>query len=241
MLMPAIEGTPRATELRGALVKALGPTWSKGGGTKATDTDEAVLGRRALAYLLADFGQYKPARLELRAALEKTLAGGAATPDATALAYELGTRSGNGALWDKVHAKWQSATAAAERTLLLRALLGFDDDAQLERTLGLALEGKLPVQDLRYVIGVLIARPNKVKMLDAWAQKHWKDLQAKFPQPAMSRFASVFGALCKQSDIDASKPFYVTQVAPIEGAKRNVDLAEQGAHVCSALAASLAP
>ncbi len=241
MLMPALEGTPRAKEYRTALAKALGPTWSQGAGTKATDSDEAVLGRRALAYLLADFGAYQPARSELRAALQKTLAGVKTTPDAEALAYELGTRSGDKLLWDKLHAKWQSATSAAERTLLLRALLGFDDDAQLERTLGLALEGKLPVQDLRYVIGVLIARPNKVKMFDAWTQKHWKELQAKFPPHALSRFSSVFGALCSKPDIDASKAFYVNQVAPIEGAKRNVELAEQAAHVCSSLAAALTP
>lgn len=238
-LMPALEGTPLADGHRAALAKALGPIWQKGAGSKAADSDDAVLGRGALAYLLADLGQYAPARRELRASLEKVLSGANIGPDATALAYELGTRSGDRALWDKVHARWQSATSATERTMLLRALLGFDEPALLERSLSLALEGKLPVQDLRYVIGVLAARPDKVKAFDAWVQKHWSELQEKFPPPAMSRFASVFGALCKESDIDAAKPFYVSQVAPIEGAKRGVELAEQAARVCAALNAAL--
>lgn len=239
LLMPALEGSAAATSYRAALAKALGPLWAKGAGKKASDSDEAVLGRRSLAYLLADFAQHKPARNELRGTLQKMLAGAAVTPDEAALAYELGARSGDAELWNKLHARWKAATSATERTLLLRALLGFDDPAQLERTLALALGGELPVQDLRYVVGVLAARADKVKWFDAWAQAHWSQLQAKFPGPALSRFASVFGALCKQSDIDAAKPFYRAKVASIEGAKRGVELSEQSAQVCAALHAAL--
>lgn len=116
--------------------------------------------------------------------------------DGDELAIELRARQGNERYWATLVERLAKGTDPQERVVIVRALASFDDETLLGRTLTLALDGTIKLQDLRYLVHASIQRPRARSGALTWYDRHWDVWLQKLPAHQAARIVSIMPATC---------------------------------------------
>lgn len=116
--------------------------------------------------------------------------------DADELSIELSARRGDEAYWKTLADRLVKTTDAQERVVLVRALASFDDETLLGRSLALALDDTIKLQDLRYLITTSTQRPASREFVLRWFDRNWDAWTKKLPAHQSARAVVVVQAAC---------------------------------------------
>jgi aminopeptidase N len=159
----------------------LGPLFQQIGFASTTvDSDERRALRSTLIATLGTTGADPDLAAQARAALDRTLSGGAALdPTLAGAIVEVAAEHGDRALQDALLAASDRAAAPDEHYRYLYALARFRDPALVDRGLEYSLTPKLRSQDAAGFISRFLAQ--EVARPRAWAflKQHWAELEPK--------------------------------------------------------------
>jgi aminopeptidase N len=209
---------------------------------KPKDGPEAAILRRTLLPLLADLGNDAWARSEARTRAERWLAdANAVDADTAALSLELHARAGDEKLFARLVEKLKTAATPEQRLIALGGLVGFDDPKLVERTLGLALDGTIRSQDLRYVFAPLFERRAARDPAYRYIVAHFSEFEKKIPSFILGRTVWVMASFCEEARVSEAERFFRPRVTSIEGAEKHLSQAIEAGRLCAALAARQTP
>ncbi len=198
----------------------------------ASDSDERRALRGTLIATLGTTGGDASLASQARAALDRTLAGGAALDATTAGAIVTAAAShGDRALEDALLAASERATAPAERYRYLHALASFRDPALIDRALEYALTSKLRSQDTASFLSRFLAREAARPRAWAFLKQHWKELEPKIAVfGGDTTLVGSLAAFCDASSRDDIKRFFAEH--PLPAAARTLDQTVERINSC---------
>jgi aminopeptidase N len=216
-----------ARKLRPA-AKELGWTASKKDTPSRRSLRAAVLG--GLTALARDPATIRQAKAKL-AEFEKK----PASLDLTLLPLILtsAARNGDAALWDRFHAKMDSASDLELRDRYRTALAEFGEPALIQKTLDLTLSGGIRKQDIPYQLAALLdnplARDQTLKFLEA----HWGELKDRFSGIAATwSILPALGEFCSAEVHDELQTFFADPAHHVDGGDRAMKLALERIDLC---------
>jgi alanyl aminopeptidase len=128
-----------------------------------------------------------------------------------------------------------SAKRPQDRILALRAMGMFDDPAVLRAALDLTLTDEVKLSELNYVVGPAEGRRERRASLYAWAKDQWPAIRARFPGSLSRGFVGIASSACTSAERDDTRAFFASSMQGVEGMKRPLDQAFEGADLCVAL------
>lgn len=211
--------------------KALG--W---GENAANEPSETISHRRAVLYAMADLADDAETRKEAEALTQRWLKDPRSLPsDTAALALDIASRNAPKGRVAQLRDALPRASSPAERTALLKATTGFDDNAALADGLSLMLTDSVKMQDLRYTIDNAGHRAATAHATRAWVFAHWDELTKKFTGSLGRYFVALMREVCTEAALNESKTFYSARVKTIDGAERAFKEGIDQATACIAL------
>jgi len=129
----------------------------------------------------------------------------------------------------------KSAKLPQNRSLALRAMGMFDDPAVLRAALDLTLTDEVKLSELNYVIGPAEASRERRASLYSWAKDRWPALRARFPGSLSRGFVGIASSACTPAERDDTRAFFASSMQGVEGMRRPLDEAFEGADLCVAL------
>ena len=165
-----------------AFVRSLfGPLFQQVGfGSTPADSDERRALRSTLIATLGTTGADPELAAQARAALDRTLAGGAPLdPTLAGAIIEVAAQHGDRALHAALLAASDRATAPAERYRYLYALAHFRDPALIDRGLEYSLTPKLRSQDTAAFFSRFLSEDAARPRAWAFLKQHWAELEPK--------------------------------------------------------------
>ena len=199
------------------------------------DTDDRRELRATVVQTLDLGGNDARLATEVRAALEKSLSGGAPMDASVAKAVAMvAARHGDKALWDELLSASQKANSPAERYRYLYALGAFEDPALIDRGLNFALTPDLRSQDTATYLAAFLANPVARPRAWAFVKQHWNQLG---PKTTISlgdvRLVEALGAFCDAKSRDDIKDFFKAHPQP--AASRALDQTLERINSCIAM------
>lgn len=207
-------------------VRRLRPAYRKlGFATAPSDSDSAVLVRRALALFLADTGGDAEIRAEAGALADRWIANPALpiAPDTLQAALEISAFGGDERRWEALRARAEKATDAVLRTTLLRALGSFDDPKLLGKSLAWALSDAVRLQDVTYILRPAFGRRATRAAARAWMVANWPIVRKKMPGTQASRLTLAASGICDPKERAAAEAFFTKNLEGVVGAKRALE------------------
>jgi len=125
------------------------------------------------------------------------------------------------------------ATTPEERIAAVTALGALGDPNLLHRALGLFLDGKIKIQDFRYLQIGATRRPESKKLLHAWIEEHFDALKKRLPGTGGLLWSAA--NTCDEKSRDSAAKFFSARIASIEGAARTLEEALAVADACIAV------
>jgi alanyl aminopeptidase len=206
--------------------RRLRPAFAKlGFVTQPSDTDNAVLVRRALALFLADTAGDAEIRVEAGKIADAWLANPAApiAPDTLQAALEISAFGGDERRWTALRTQAEKATDAVLRTTLLRALGSFDDPKLLGRSLAWAFSDAVRLQDVTYILRPAFGRRATRSIARAWIYANWSVVRKKLPGTQASRLTLAATGICDAKERAEAEAFFTKNLEGVIGAKRNLE------------------
>jgi alanyl aminopeptidase len=198
--------------------------------------DERFL-REAVLTALGDLGEDGPtlagAARRARAWLDSPSKG---DPDLALIALPLAAKRGDAAFFDRLVGIYTHAPTPEDRVLAVTSLGDFDDPAMIQRTLGLALDGTIKPQDLRYLFPAMGLRPAARDLVQAWIEKHFDALARTFPSFLIGRLVRALPAVCDSTRVRAADAFLRPRAAQLEGVEKDLRQSVEEGLRCAALA-----
>jgi aminopeptidase N len=201
----------------------------------AGENDDRKELRSALIRLVAGIGHDPASRARARTLVARYLEH-PATLDATIADRLIGiaAEDGDAALFDRIHAKWQAASAPEERDRLLLTLARFKDPALARRAFDLALSDKVRVQDTAIFLGTALGGPAGRTTVWPLVRDRWDDVKKHLD--AFGGPAYVVGGLrgyCDDAVASEIEQFF--KAHPMEGAERTLQQSLERIRSCAAL------
>lgn len=193
--------------------------------TQASDADNAVLVRRALALFLADTAGDAEIRAEAGKFADAWLANPTTpvTPDTLQAALEISAFGGDERRWDALRGQAEKATDAVLRTTLLRALGSFDDPKLLGKSLAWAFSDAVRLQDVTYILRPAFGRRATRSLARAWVYANWALVRKKLPGTQASRLTIAASGICDAKERAEAEAFFTKNLQSVVGAKRNLE------------------
>jgi hypothetical protein len=221
-------------ELAGPTARRLG--WRG----KPNESDDDHFLRESVLHVMGALGEDVAVLAEADKLARKWLAAPGAADgvpsDVARIALPLAAKRGDVALWQQMVAVLKAPPTPEVRVMALSGLIGFDDRALTERTLGLVLDGTIKPQDLRYLFPALGMRRATRDMTLAWIQAHLEDVVPKIPPAAVGRLVATVTGLCDAERVRAFETFMTARTAKLEGVEKDLRQSVEAALRCAALA-----
>jgi puromycin-sensitive aminopeptidase len=185
---------------------------------RAGEDDEARLARAALVRGTAVVARDPAASAEARARLDRFLAGvrGALEPDLHEVAVAVAAREGDAARFDRFRelARTEKDPAYSRRYLVAPAL--FEDPALARRAQGMAFGDEVPLQDLAFFAGGLLA--NRAAASGFWGmlRERWGPFQERLAEAPLMlrRVVEGLGALTERRQLEEAEAFFREHPVP---------------------------
>jgi aminopeptidase N/puromycin-sensitive aminopeptidase len=220
----------------------LGPLFQQIGFASTTvDSDERRALRSTLITALGTTGADADLAVQARAALDRTLAGGAPL-DPTLAGAIVAVAAGNGdrALQDALLAASDRAAAPDEHYRYLYALARFRDPALIDRSLEYSLTAKLRSQDAAGFFSRFLAQEAARPRAWAFLKQHWAELAPKLTIfGGDTSVASALGSFCDGASRDDVVRFFAAH--PLPSAARTLDQTVERINTCITLRENQAP
>ncbi len=199
-------------------------------------TEDDVLARRAVDIALAEIAENNAALEGMEAEAARWLEG-KADPDVAAYAVEIASHKAGPDRWAALKARLAGDLLPQDRITAVRGLAGLAD---VERSLGAITDGTLKTQDVRYLLGPILARRGAKERAVKWVVANWDELRKRLPGSLGTRLVNVAGAVCDRDELDAVSKFLSVHAKDLDGAARPLAAAIEAAEVCIALRARYA-
>jgi aminopeptidase N len=201
----------------------------------AGENDDRKELRSALIRLVAGIGHDPASRTRARTLVMRYL-DNPASLDATIADRLIGiaAEDGDAALFDRIHAKWQAATAPEERDRLLLTLARFKDPALARRAFDLALSDKVRVQDTAVFLGTALGGPAGRTTVWPLVRDRWDDVKKHLD--AFGGPPYLIGGMrwyCDDAAATEIEQFF--KAHPAEGAERTLQQSLERIRSCAAL------
>jgi puromycin-sensitive aminopeptidase len=189
---------------------------------KAGESDDVKLRRAALVRAVASVGRDGTAVRELRARVDRVLAGesGALDPNLLDVGVVVSARFGDAGLFEKLLAAFQQETDPAAKRRYLVSLAAFEDPALAEKAQALSFTDTVPMQDISSFVSGLFA--NRVAREPYWKtiQARWQDLLTRTGGAPMllRRVIEALGLLPERRHLEEIRAFL--QQHAVEAAKQ---------------------
>jgi alanyl aminopeptidase len=135
----------------------------------------------------------------------------------------------------ELQAAIERATTPEERIASVTALGAMGDANLLRRALDLFLEGKIKIQDFRYLQIGATRRPEGRKLFHAWIEEHFDALKKRLPGTGGLLWSAA--DTCDEKSRESAAKFFGERIHAIEGAARALEEALEVADACIALRA----
>ncbi|KAJ9617815.1 Aminopeptidase 2 mitochondrial [Knufia peltigerae] len=162
-------------------------------GWEFSDNEDHILSQfKSLMFGSAGLAGDKKVQAAAKEMFSKFLAGdyAAVHPNLRASVFAMALRDGGEKEWDALLARYHSASTADERNTCLRSLGRARSPELIQKTLKLALSGKVKMQDIYMPIGGLSTTSEGIEKRWEWMWQNWGELVEKLP-PSMTMLSSV--------------------------------------------------
>jgi aminopeptidase N/puromycin-sensitive aminopeptidase len=220
----------------------LGPLFQQIGFASTTvDSDERRALRSTLIATLGTTGADPDIAVQARAALDRTLSGGAPLePTLAGAIVAVAAEHGDRALQDALLAAADRATVPDEHYRYLYALARFRDPALIDRGLEYALTPKLRSQDAAGFFSRFLTQEVARPLAWAFLKQHWAVLQPKVTIfGGDTTVASALGSFCDSASRDDITTFFAAH--PLPSAARTLGQTVERINNCIDLRAKQAP
>ncbi len=167
---------------------------------------ESSLRPRVLLWL-ADYGRDDQARAVVSTLTRQYLAGEIPQSNMVNVAIRTEARWGGPELFEVYRERFEAANSPGERRSFVRAIGSFRDPVAVEQVLDYILNGALGPNDVRTVLGRLLAWPDNNEMLLAWAMQHDTELRDIVSEGAMVNLPGQL-MLCSTENLEMIREFY---------------------------------
>ena len=207
----------------------------------AADSDEARALRATLIETLGTTGGDPDVSARARAALDRSLSGGAPLdPTLAGAIIAVAAEHGDRALQDALLNASDRAQAPAEHYRYLYALAHFRDPALIDRALEYSLTSKLRSQDTAGFLARFLREEGARARTWAFIKQHWPDLANRVAiVGGDTTVVTALGAFCDTTSRDDIKAFFAAH--PLQSAARTLDQTVERIDNCVALRERQAP
>jgi puromycin-sensitive aminopeptidase len=156
--------------------------------------------------------------------LERFLSGevGAVAPDLHAAAVTMAARAGDAARFERLRVAAEAEADPAYKRRNLMALAAFEDEALAARAARMPFDPEVPLQELSFFVGALLANPAAREAAWTLLRGRWDDVLAKAAgAPAiLRRMVEAFRVLPERRHLDEARLFLAEH--PIESARQAI-------------------
>jgi aminopeptidase N len=220
----------------------LGPLFQQiGFGSTPIDSDERRALRSTLIATLGRTGSDRDVAAQARAALDRTLSGGAPLdPTLAGAIIAVAADHGDRALQDALLAAADRAIAPDERYRYLYALAYFRDPALIDRGLEYSLTPKLRSQDGAAFFSRFLVQEDARPRAWSFLKQHWADLEAKVTiVGGDTQITGALAAFCDRASRDDITSFFAEH--PLPSAARTLEQTVERINNCIGLREKQAP
>jgi puromycin-sensitive aminopeptidase len=216
------EDRPR---FRAWVAALLGPRMQEAGwDPREGESGDDKLRRAALVSALGLVARDPAVVAEGTRRLERLLAGEATAlaPDLHPAAVTMAARAGDGSRFERLRAAAGKETDPAYKRRYLMALAAFEDPALVARATEMTLDPEVPLQELSFFVGTLLANPAAREATWALVRGRWDDMRAKATgAPAiLRRVVEAIGVLPERRHLEEARVFLVAH--PVESARQAI-------------------
>jgi hypothetical protein len=229
-------------QLEGFVRTLFGPLFQQIGFESApADTEEARALRATLIETLGTIGGDPDVSARARAALDRSLSGGAPLDPALAGAIiAVAADHGDRALQDALLGASDRAGSPAEHYRYLYALARFRDPALVDRALEYSLTSKLRSQDTAGFLARFLGKEGARARTWVFIKQHWTDLASRVAiVGGDTTVVGALGAFCDAASRDDIMAFFAAH--PLQSAARTLDQTVERIDHCAALRERQAP
>jgi aminopeptidase N len=229
-------------QLEGFVRTLFGPLFQQIGFESApADTEEARALRATLIETLGTIGGDPDVSARARAALDRSLSGGAPLDPALAGAIiAVAADHGDRALQDALLGASDRAGSPAEHYRYLYALAHFRDPALVDRALEYSLTSKLRSQDTAGFLARFLGKEGARARTWVFIKQHWTDLASRVAiVGGDTTVVGALGAFCDAASRDDIMAFFAAH--PLKSAARTLDQTVERIDHCAALRERQAP
>jgi alanyl aminopeptidase len=216
--------------------RTLGPARERYGiEPRAEDPEAVALIRPNLISMLGEEGEDPEVIAFCDASAEKYLQDPTSL-DPTIAAAVLGVAAfhGDQDLFEKLRAKFESATVPAERSRYLGALGKFSDPKLQDEALAYALTKNVRVMDRWQLTTGLVGTDSGREKLYAWATRNYDELAAGLPVEFQAYFP-YFVSGCESQRLVAAKKFFAEPKHQVDGTEANMAKVSEAIGDCLSL------
>jgi cytosol alanyl aminopeptidase len=153
-----------------------------------------------------------------------------------AVALPVSSRRAGAARYDALLAALPGAATPQDRSLILGAMVSFDDPALVQRAWAMSLGEGIRMIDFRALFGRGDAGGRHPGLLAAWAQANWDAFERRHGRNVRHLLGSV-GGLCDAAAIDRAVAFFGPKAEAMDGGARRFALTVESARQCAAVRA----
>jgi puromycin-sensitive aminopeptidase len=183
---PRANDSARETELRGVLIRALG--------SAAKDPGAIERSRSLHAKYLED-----PASIE---------------PNVAAAVAAVVATNGTAADYSVFLQRFKNASTPQEERRYQTQLGAFPGEAEIAKTLEMALNGQVRTQDAPYLVGYALSNRERGEQVWRYIVQHWDEMVKAYPDNAIVRMAGGIRALSKPAIAAEIEKFFETHKVP---------------------------
>ena len=205
--------------LAGFVGRVLRPLWSRlGWDPGPDDTERLAITRARVISALGLFGTDPEVRAEAEARFERFLADGSGlTPDLLTPVAHVVVAAGGSKAWTTMLSQYRSAATPQAKVRYLFALPDTPDPALLARTLDMALGEEVRTQDAPFLVSGVMSNRAGGRLAWEWLERHWEDLQSRFPPGLMVRTFEGVTSLVDPEVASAVHAFTSSHDLPLAG------------------------
>jgi aminopeptidase N len=211
-----IASTPQEKDALAAWIRAtFAPEYSKLGPPSDSDSANTRELRASLFGVLGFYGKDPQIIAQAREIAQKYLADPSSVePSLGRTATFLAARNGDAALFDQLQKIYETSTNPDFQENALRLLTQFQDPALLERTLDMAVSGKVRNQDALIQFAIALQDEHTRDATWKYIQEHWDKVQAQLTTAMGGMLVGSTSGFCSESARDDVQSFFSTHKVP---------------------------
>jgi puromycin-sensitive aminopeptidase len=146
---------------------------------------------------------------------------GSVDPELVAAATSVVAATGGEAEYERMLARFRSASTPQDQLRHLYALAEFDSAELIDRTCAFALSGEVKTQNAPFLLRSCIANRRHGARAWTFVRKHWADVNQRFPSNTIIRMVDTVKTLNRPTDVADIQAFFSEH--PIEQASKTLE------------------